>query len=305
MVIDGANFTAGSVVNFFVATSTGPVNAGPLTPSAHSATQLTVDVPASTTLGQGFVDVQVVNTDKGFAASNLAPALLQGSAVAGIPSLTSVDGAPLAATSRDPNFATNNVETVVAQGSVVKLGGAGFDTTNGVAVDLFCACPAGKVGPFFLNPGNPGLGKTLLSFTLPAAGTMAPPTGPGSFVVSNKGADGKFSKRSNAVSAPIGQKIAVTSVIQVGSTITVNGNGFSALTVVNFFNKQGAGVVNLGGLKTGGAAKIPLTLVNQNQFTFAKPGGAAPGASYVQALNPPFVPFTSSGNAPGGAFTLK
>jgi len=25
----------------------------------------------------------------------------------------------------------------------------------------------------------------------------------------------------------------------------------------------------------------------------------------VQALNPPFVPFTSSGNDPGGAFTLK
>ena len=30
-----------------------------------------------------------------------------------------------------------------------------------------------------------------------------------------------------------------------------------------------------------------------------------PGPSYVQALNPPFVPFTSSGNTPNGALMLK
>ena len=51
------------------------------------------------------------------------------------------------ATSKDPNFATNNVKTVVVQGNTVTLGGTGFDTANGVAVDLFCACPPpGKVG---------------------------------------------------------------------------------------------------------------------------------------------------------------
>ena len=62
-----------------------------------------------------------------------------------------------------------------------------------MAVDLFCACTGGKVGPFFLNPGNPGL--TADATQLHAAGQRAansPPTGPGSFVVSNKGADGKF-----------------------------------------------------------------------------------------------------------------
>jgi len=47
-----------------------------------------------------------------------------------------------------------------------------------------------------------------------------------------------------------------------------------------------------------------LTLINSNQFTFTEPGGAVAGPSYVQALNPPFVPFTSSGNGSGGAFTL-
>jgi len=304
--IGGSHFTQGSVVNFFVATATGPFNAGPLMPAFESPTALTVKVPVTTKLGQGFAEVQVVNTDRGFAASNLAPALLQGSAAAGIPSLTSINGAGLAPTSRDPNFATNNVNTVVAQGSTVKLGGTGFDTAHGVAVDLFCACPgSGKVGPFFLNPGNPGLSSTSVTFPLPASGPDAPATGPGSFVVSNNGADGKFSRKSNAVAVPIGQQIKVASVTQTLSTITVNGTGFSKLTVINLFNTQGAKLVNLGGLKPGGAPKIPLAFVNQNKFTFTKPAGAAPGASYVQALNPPFVPFSSSGSDPGGSFTLK
>ncbi len=69
-----------SVVNFFVATATGPVNAGPFTPSASSLpTQLAVMFPPTTPLGQGFVDLQVVNTDKGFLASNLASAFCRGS----------------------------------------------------------------------------------------------------------------------------------------------------------------------------------------------------------------------------------
>ena len=304
--VTGANFTAGSKANFFVATSGGAFNAGPLIPTAMSLpTQLTASVPANTTLGQGFVEVQVVNTDKGFAASNLAPALLQGSVAAGIPSLTSINGAGLAATSSNPAYAANNVETVVAQGSPVKLGGSGFDTVNGVAVDLFCACKGGKVGPFFINPGTAGLSSTSISFLLPASGTNAPKTGPGSFVVSNAGAPKAYSKKSNAVSVPIGQKISVTEVSQSGTTITVNGTAFSTRTVINFFNAQGGGAVNLGGLTSGGAPKIALGFVNSDQFTFTKPAGAMPGASYVQALNPPFVTFTSSGNGPGGALTLK
>jgi len=96
----------------------------------------------------------------------------------------------------------------------------------------------------------------------------------------------------------------VNSVSQVGSTIMVKGAGISKLTVINFFNTQGAGEVNLGGLKSGGAPKIPLTSVSDNMFTFTVPAAAMPGASYVQALNPPFVPFSSSGNGPGGALSL-
>jgi hypothetical protein len=229
--------------------------------------------------------------------------LLQGSAAAGIPSLTSIDGVPLAPTSVDPFFAANNVEVVV-QGTRVKLGGTGFDTAHGVAVDLFCACPGGRVGPFFLNPGNPGLSSTSATFTLPAAGPDAPATGPGSFVVSNKGASGSFRFKSNAVAASLGHRISVTSVGQTGATLTVIGNGFSVLTVINFFNNQGAVVVNLGGLRADGAPVIPLKFISQSQFSFILPAGAVPGPAYVQALNPPFVPFASSGNAPGGSIVL-
>jgi hypothetical protein len=303
--ITGTDFTAGSVVNFFVSTSAGPVNAGPFTPTARSLpTQLTVNVPATTPLGEGFVAVEVVNTDTGFKSSNLAAALLQGSAAAGIPTITTINGVGLAATSSNPSFAIDNVQTVVVPGSLVTLGGSGFDTVNGVAVDLFCACTGGKVGPFFINPGA-GLTSTRISFTLPAAGPNVPVTGPGSFVVSNATASRSYAVKSNAVSAPIGQGISVTSVTQSGTTITVNGTGFSDLTVINFFNTQGGGVVNLGGLNSRGAPAISLTLANPDQFTFTSPAGAVSGASYVQALNPPFVPFTSSGNDPGGAFTLK
>ena len=75
--------------------------------------------------------------------------------------------------------------------------------------------------------------------------------------------------------------------------------------MINLFNAGRRSGSNLGGLDVRGKAKIPLTIVNSNQFTFTEPVGAVPGAAYVQAVSPPFVPFTSSGNDPGGSFTLK
>jgi hypothetical protein len=81
----------------------------------------------------------------------------------------------------------------------------------------------------------------------------------------------------------------------------VDGTGFSSLTVINFFNAQKGGGVNLGGLTAAGAPRIPIKLVSSTRFTFTRPAGAA----FVQTLNPPCVPFTSSGNDPCGAFTLK
>jgi len=232
--IQGGDFTKGSVANFFVATSSGPHNFGPLTPSGETPTQLMVPVPATISLGQGVVAVQVVNEDQGFAASNSVTTQLFGDNADGFGNLTAINRANLAATSVNPSFATDNIETVVGIGTPVVLGGNGFDIVNGVAVDLFCACPGGKVGPFFLNSGDTGLTATSITLTLPTTGSNSPAVGPGSFVVSNKGSDGSYSKKSNAVSAPIGARVSVTSVTQSGTTITVNGTGFSTLTAINF-----------------------------------------------------------------------
>ncbi len=213
--LTGSGFTVGSVLNFFVATANGSINAGPLKPSAKTGNQLTVAVPSSVTQGEGFVALEAVNTDQKFAASNLFGALLQGSPKASLPSITGINGIPIAADSANLSVGLANVETVVPQGSVVRLAGAGFDVTHGIAVDVFCGCPGGKVGPFFLNPGNPALTASAISFNLPAAGVNAPATGPGSFRVSNKGADRSYGNKSNAVSAPIGPSpIGIGSVIQ-------------------------------------------------------------------------------------------
>jgi hypothetical protein len=81
-------------------------------------------------------------------------------------------------------------------------------------------------------------------------------------------------------------------------TVTVDGAGFSTLTVINFFSGQGVTGVNLGGLDRGGNPKIPLSYVDSTRFTFTLPVGASSGPAYVQALNPPFVP-SSSSNANG------
>ncbi len=303
--IEGSGFTQGSRVNFFVATAAGAINTGPLTPTSVTATGLTVAVAADNPLGQGVVSVQVVNTDHDFLSSNVVSALLQGNPAAGIPSITGIDGVPIAPDSTQPGIAVANVETVVTQGKPVIVEGRGFDTANGVAVDLFCACPGGKVGPFVLAPGTPGLTSTSMTFTLPASGPDRPPDGPGSFVVSNKGSDAGFSHKSNAVAAPIGHRITVTAVSQSGPIVAVSGTGFSVLTVINLFNEHGGGIVNLGGLKPDGTPGIPLTLIDATKFTFALPGGATVGPGYVEALNPPFVPFSSSGNGSGGSFTIQ
>jgi hypothetical protein len=78
-----------------------------------------------------------------------------------------------------------------------------------------------------------------------------------------------------------------------------------ANTVINLFNDQGGGnVVSLGGFDSNGDAKIPLTLISSGEFRFAVPAGAVTGPAFVQAINPPFIPSSSSDDDPDGAFTL-
>jgi hypothetical protein len=303
MVIHGDDFNAGSRVNFWIATAKGAFNAGPLKPSRVVENRLVVPVGADIPQGEGFVTVQVVNTTQGFIASNALGALLQGSAAAGLPSITGINGVGIATNSTDAGVALANVETVVPLGKPFVISGRGFDIVHGVEVDAFCDCPpGGKVGPFMLGPGL--FSATQLTLTLPASGPKSPAIGPGSLRVNNKGADGRYSMQSAAVSAPLGARISVSSVTQAGATITVKGSGFSTMTVINFFNPKSGGVANLGGLGPGGKPLIALGTVSPSMLTFAVPASAKAGPSYIQAINPPFVPFTSSGGA-GGSFPFK
>ena len=90
-------------------------------------------------------------------------------------------------------------------------------------------------------------------------------------------AGGSYSAKSNGVSVPLGARITVTNETQSGDTITVEGTGFSTLTVINLFNAQAGGTVNLGGLNAHGVAKIALTLINSTRFTFKRPTDAKAG----------------------------
>ena len=284
--LTGHGFTAGSVISTFVATSSGPLGQGPYLPATFTPNSLTWQVPANIVLGNGFITVRVVDTDQGFTTSNTQSQLLFGDPAQGIPTITAINGVALSPA--DPSIPLANVETVVALGSTVTLGGTGFSNP---LVNLFTA--TGNAGP--LTP-LPGATASMVQVVVPPGTT----TGPGSFQVVNRPS---FTV-SSAVSVPIGAAVTISGVSQAGATVTVNGTGFSVLSVINLFNKQGSGGVNLGGLNPDGSPKISLTLIDSTRFTFAVPATAVTGPAYVQVLNPPFIPFSTSGNDPDGAFTL-
>ncbi len=286
--LSGSGFTAGSVVELFVATASGAVAHGPFTPAAWSPTSLTWPVDPNIPLGNGFGSVEVVNTDQSYAVSNLRSQLLYGAAGANIPTIFTVGGVALSPA--DPSTPIANVEAALIQGAAVAIGGSGF---NGPLVNLYTA--QGNLGP--LAP-LAGATSTQIQVMIPAAA----PTGPGSLQVVNSPYAGNVA--SNAVSVPIGARIDISGVSQTATAVTVAGSGFSSRTIVNLFNAQGGGAVNLGGLDASGNARIPLTSVSPTQLTFAVPAGAADGPAFVQLLNPPFIPFSSSGNDPDGAFHL-
>jgi hypothetical protein len=285
--VSGRNFTAGTVLKLFVATASGPVAHGPFTPTAWTASSLTVSIPATVPLGQGFGSLQVVNTDQGYAESNVVGALLEGDPALNLPTILFVNGVGLGPA--DPAIGVAHADTVVPRGVPVTIVGTGF---NAPAVNLFTA--AGNVGPLWPLAGGTA---TTMQVVVP----VTAPAGPGSFQVVNNPYTGNV--QSNAVAAVIGAPLTITSVSVAGTTVTVTGTGFSALSVINLFNLQGGAAVNLGGL-AGGTARVPLTLVSDTEFRFTRPAGAVAGPAFVEVLNPPFIPFASSGTDPDGAFTF-
>jgi hypothetical protein len=159
-------------------------------------------------------------------------------------------------------------------------------------VNLFTS--TGNSGPLVPLAGAT---QTQLQVNIPTGA----PTGPATLQVVNSPYTGNV--QSNAVAVVLGAALTITGVSVSGPTVTVTGTGFSTLSVVNLFNLQGGLVVNLGGLN-GAAPNIPLTVTSDTQLSFSIPAGAVAGPAYVQVLNPPFIPFSSSGNDPDGAFTL-
>jgi hypothetical protein len=283
--LNGSGFSPGSVVKLFVATAAGTLAHGPFTPSAVGTTTLSWTIPADVPLGNGFGAVQVINTDQGYVESNVVTALLDGDAASGLPTILSIDGVGLGPP--DPSIGVAHVDTVVAKGGTATITGTGFSNP---LVNLFTA--AGNVGPLVPLAGGTA---TQVQVVVPAGA----PTGPGNFQVVNR----PTYRASNAVASVVGATPSVTHVGASGATITVTGTGFSTLSVINLYNLQGGGVVNLGGLGPAGA-NIPLTIVSDTQLTFVRPAGAVAGPAFVEVLNPPFIPFSSSGDDPDGAFTM-
>jgi hypothetical protein len=288
VTLTGSGFTAGSVIKAFVATASGPLDTGAFAPSSRTSTSLVWQVSPSIPLGQGFVTLLVINTDQNYAQSNSVSQLLYGAASLNIPTIMKLNGVSLRPPS--PSIPLANVETVIAKGSTLTIEGTGF---NRPLVNLFTS--AGKFGPLSPLPGG-----TSTSFQVNVPADV--PTGPGSLQVVNGPYTGNVV--SNAVSVPLGSRVTVSNVSQVGSTITVTGTGFSTMTVINLFNGQGVDFANLGGLSQTGNPMIPLTLISDTQFSFQVPAGAMTGAAYVQVLNPPFIPFSTSGSDPDGGFYL-
>jgi hypothetical protein len=275
----------------WVSIAAGVASYGPYAPAWHTASALQVTLPAIP-LGQGFASLQVVNTDADYRASEIRGALFYGDAGAGVPTILAINGTPLAAP--DLSVPLAHADTVAARGGLVALVGTGFADP---LVNVFTA--DGNIGPFVPLPG---FTDTHVGITLPAGA----PAGPGTFQVVNRHTSGSdvVYTASNAVAAVIHARPTITSVSVSGSTITVTGTGFSRLSVINLFNRQGPDVVNLGGLSAAGSSIVPITLASDTQFTFTRPAGAVAGPSFVEVLNPPFIPFSSSGNDPDGAFAV-
>jgi ELWxxDGT repeat protein len=281
--VTGAGFTPGSRLMLYVATAAGAVSHGPYEAMGRNDRLFEWFIPPEVPLGNGFASVQVVNTDEGYTESNVVWGLLEGNAAAGIPTILFVNGEPLAPP--DPGIALAHVDTIVAPGGVVSLIGTGF---NRPVVNLFTAD-----GKFDLEPAS--WSPTQFDVVVPAAA----PSGPGNLQVVNR----VGWMVSNAVSAVIGARPTITSVSVCHTTVTVTGTGFSRLSVINLFEQQVGGVVNLGGFGPDGP-RIPLAVFSDTLLTFRMPDGAV-GQAFVEVLNPPFIPFSSSGNDPDGAFALS
>lgn len=298
LVVTGGEFTPGTVAKVFVSTPEGPRDVIPegLRPTAVTPLRWEgqlpwpwpVPPPGDSDQAFGYVSVHLVRTDRGYDRSNEIPALLAGSLDRGVVGLTGLDVAP-SATSWDPLVAVPNVEKVYAPGASLYAGGT-FPNPAATVINVFgaggnCAPPGG------VRPA--AVGATWLAFEVPADC----PVGPGAF----QAVDTVTGLASGIVSAPIGEPIDVSAVTIGGTAVTVTGTGFNERTVLNFFARDAGGAIaNFGGFDEAGRQRLPVTVVDAHALSFELPPTAASGACFVEALNPPFIDYTSSRTRPPG-----
>lgn len=240
-------------------------------------------------LGQGFASALLVSPVEGYGVSGEIGIPHVGNPSEGVPSLLSIDGVPLAPSSWESTVGVANVEHVVSAGAAVTIGGAGFDFPQ---LNLFSS--VGNCGP--LVP----VGWSADTFTVVVP--FSCPTGPASFQVVNA----PTSRASNAVAAVLGEILSIDSVLVTGADVDVTGTGFSDLTVGNLFARSIASgdVENFGGFEEFGLPRLPLTVSSDGALEFTVPADAMSGPALLHLLNPPFIPFSSSGVGPAGEFTI-
>lgn len=295
--LTGAGITPGSVLKAYLSTASGPVDLFASGVAADTTTDSTwsgelpcpFPAPNAYTLGQGFLALQLVRTDLGFDASNLVGVPLIGEPAQGLPSVLAIDGALISDTSWEVSIGLANVEQVLANDgtTVHRIDGTGFASP---LVNLFTA--TGNCGPLTPDAAS----ATTIDVRIPPSC----PVGPGSLQVVNR----PSFRASNAVSAPLGAAVTISDVSVAGDVVSVDGSGFSPLTVINLFAAGAGGLTNFGGFDGQGAAKVALSGLTSTHFSFALPHGALAGKAYVEAINPPFIPFASSAGDPDGAFTI-
>jgi hypothetical protein len=289
--LQGANITPGTVLKVYVATASGAVDVFPggLAPTSTSFGQWRGVLPASVPLGNGFMSLLLVATDRGYEVSNAVGTVIIGNPTVGVPSVTGIGGLPLSPTSASVQVGVSNVEGLLVPGADVVLDGDGFADP---VVNLYTV--GGNIGPITPSAWT----ASSLTFHVPAGA----PVGPGSVQVVNRPSYAV----SDAVSIPIGERIRVDSVTVDPDNVTVHLSGAGLCTgmAINLFAHQSSFVLNFGGLNPDGTPVFPFTVVDSHHLFFTRPSFISPGSAYVQVLNAPFIPYTSSGNGPGGAFTM-
>ena len=282
--LTGVGFTAGSVVNAWVSTGSGPQRYGPFDTTFISSEEIEWEIPASINPGRGYISLRVINTDEGFFTSNTVGAPLAGNPEMDLPTITHIDAAAVQPPSQ--RVPLGYVEKSLKQRTSYRVDGSGF---RNPIVNLFTATGRLTIVPQMLSPDS-------LLLTVPAGAT----TGPGAMQVINRA--GNPWPVSATVSVPIGARIDVSNVRVSGGRVYVTGSGFSPLTVINLFNRTGSGVTNLGGRDSNGDDRITLENLTGTSFDFPVPANANPDRAYLTAINPPFITSSSTAQDPDGAF---